>query len=150
MELNKEYMVLVLVEAETPQLAREAAVGMLMSKVVGEAFSMHGFSLSYTPPVKADAEEGHTLIHEVWVEYLKQNVADLQIVAEALTPHITDEEPPMDVLEDWGVRAACLRLGTITSWPIRIYHEGIGVNNTAMLDELIHDESLWVVSAQVT
>ena len=150
MELNKEYMVLVLVEAETPQLAREAAVGMLMTKVVGERFSLHGFTLSFTPPVKADTEEGHTIIQEVWVEYLKQNVADLQIVAEALAPHVADTSPPMEMLEDWGVRAACLRLGTITDWPIRIYHVGIGVNNTAMLDELIHDDSLWVVSAQVT
>ena len=150
MPINREYTVLVLVEAETPQLARESAVGMLMAKVVGERFSLHGFTLSFTPPVKADTEEGHTVIQELWVEYLKQNVADLQIVAEALTPHITDEEPPMDVLEDWGVRAACLRLGTITDWPIRIYHVGIGVNNTAMLDDLTHDDSLWVVSAQVT
>ena len=150
MPINREYTVLVLVEAETPQLARESAVGMLMAKVVGERFSLHGFTLSFTPPVKADTEEGHTVIQELWVEYLKQNVADLQIVAEALAPHVADTDPPMEMLEDWGVRAACLRLGTITDWPIRIYHVGIGVNNTAMLDELTHDDSLWVVSAQIT
>ena len=150
MEINKEYSVLVLVDAETPQLAREEVVGMLMTKVVGEELSLSGFSLSFTPPVKAATEEGHALVQEIWVEYLKQNVADLQIVAEALTPHLSDEDPPMDVLEDWGVRAACLRIGTITSWPIRIYHQGIGVNNSSMLDELMHDDSLWVVSAQVT
>jgi hypothetical protein len=145
----KEYSILVLVEAETPQLAREETVGMLMTKVVGERYSLRGFSLSFTPPVKADTEEGHTLIQAMWMEYLKQNVADLQIVAEALAPHVADTDPPMEMLEDWAVRAACLRLGTITDWPIRIYHVGIGVNNTAMLDDLTHDDSLWVVCAQV-
>jgi len=147
---NGEYTVLMLVEAETPQLARESAVGELMTKVVAERFSLNGFSLSYLVPVKATSEEGHALIEEVWIEYLKQNVSDLQIVMHELAPHITDEEPPLEVLEDWGVRAACLRIGTITSWPIRIYHMGIGVNNTSMLGELMNDDSLWVVSAQVS
>jgi len=147
---NGEYTVLMLVEAETPQLARESAVGELMTKVVAERFSLNGFSLSYLVPVKATSEEGHALIEEVWIEYLKQNVSDLQIVMHELAPHITDEEPPLEVLEDWGVRAACLRIGTITSWPIRIYHMGIGVNNTSILGELMNDDSLWVVSAQVS
>ena len=147
---NGEYTVLMLVEAETPQLARESAVGELMTKVVAERFSLKGFSLSYLVPVKATSEEGHALIEEVWIEYLKQNVSDLQIVMHELAPHITDEEPPLEVLEDWGVRAACLRIGTITSWPIRIYHMGIGVNNTSILGELMNDDSLWVVSAQVS
>ena len=150
MEGNGEYTVLMLVEAETPQLAREEAVGDLMAKVVGGGSEMGGFSLSYLVPVKATSEEGHALIEEVWIEYLKQNVADLQIVMHELAPHMTDEEPPLGVLEDWGVRAACLRIGTISSWPIRIYHMGIGVNNTSMLGELMNDDSLWVVSAQVT
>ena len=147
---NGEYTVLMLVEAETPQLARESAVGELMTKVVAERFSLNGFSLSYLVPVKATSEEGHALIEEVWIEYLKQNVSDLQIVMHELAPHITDEEPPLEVLEDWGVRAACLRIGTISSWPIRIYHMGIGVNNTSILGELMNDDSLWVVSAQVS
>jgi hypothetical protein len=147
---NKEYTVLVLVEAETPQLARESAVGMLMSKVVGERFSLKGFTLSFTPPAKAASEEGYAMVQEVWLEYLKQNVADLQTIAESLAPHVADENPPMEMLEDWGVRAACLRLGTISDWPIRIYYLGIGVNNTAILDDLIHSDNLWVVSAQVT
>ena len=147
---NGEYTVLMLVEAETPQLARESAVGELMTKVVAERFSLNGFSLSYLVPVKATSEEGHALIEEVWIEYLKQNVSDLQIVMHELAPHITDEEPPLEVLEDWGVRAACLRIGTITSWPIRIYHMGTGVNNTSILGELMNDDSLWVVSAQVS
>ena len=101
-------------------------------------------------PAKATSAEGHELIEQVWIEYLKQNVADLQIVMHELAPHITDEEPPLEVLEDWGVRAACLRIGTISSWPIRIYHMGIGVNNTSILGELMNDDSLWVVSAQVS
>ena len=147
---NEEYLVLVLVDAETPQLAREEAVVMLMTNVLADRTSLDGFSLSFTPPVKAGTEEGRTLIQAVWTEYLAQNVSDLQIVAHALTPHIADEDPPMGVLEDWGVRAACLRIGVITSWPIRIYHMGIGINNTAMLEDLINDERLWVVSAQVT
>ena len=147
---NEEYTVLMLVEAETPQLAREQAVGDLMSKVVAERFSLNGFSLSYLVPAKATSEEGHALIEKAWVEYLKQNVADLQLVMHELAPHFTDEEPPLEVLEDWGVRAACLRLGTISGWPIRIYHMNIGVNNTSMLGELMNDDSLWVVTAQVT
>ena len=147
---NGEYTVLMLVEAETPQLARESAVGELMSKVVAERFTLNGFSLSYLVPVKADSPEGRTLIEEIWGEYLRQNIADLQIVMHSLAPHITDEEPPLEVLEDWGVRAACLRIGTISSWPIRIYHMGIGVNNTSMLGELLNEDSLWVVSAQVS
>jgi len=150
MEVNKEYTVLVLVEAETPQLAREVAVGELMTKVVGERFSLRGFTLSFTVPVKANSEEGHAVIEKTWVEYLKENVADLSILVQALGPHMSDAEPPLEVLEDWGVRAACLRIGTIMSWPIRIYHLGIGVNNTSMLNELTHDDSLWVVSAQVS
>ena len=150
MEGNGEYTVLMLVEAETPQLARESAVGELMSKVVAERFTLNGFSLSYLVPAKATSAEGHALIEQVWLEYMKQNVADLQIVMHELAPHMTDEEPPLGVLDDWGVRAACLRLGTISSWPIRIYHMGIGVNNTSMLGELMNDDSLWVVSAQVT
>ena len=149
MEVDKKYTVLLLVEADTPQLARESAVGMLMSKVVGERFSVSGFTLSYLVPVKADSDEGHALIDEIWVEYRKQSVSDLQIVMHALASHVTDEDPPLEVLEDWAVRAACLRIGTISSWPIRIYHEGIGVNNTEILDELINDDSLWIVSAQV-
>ena len=147
---NEEYTVLMLVEAETPQLAREQAVGDLMSKVVAERFSLNGFSLSYLIPAKATSVEGRALIEEAWLEYLKQNVADLRLVMHELAPHITDEDPPLEVLEDWGVRAACLRLGTISSWPIRIYHMNIGVNNTSMLGELLNDDSLWVVSAQVT
>ena len=150
MNINPEYTVLALVEAETPQLARESAVGMLMSKVVGERFSLRGFSLSLTIPVKADTEEGHALIQEIWVEYLKQNVADLQILAQSLAPHVTDEDPPLAMLEDWGVRAACLRLGTLSGWPIRVYHQGIGVNNSSILNELTHIDSLWVVRAQVS
>jgi hypothetical protein len=150
MEGNGEYTVLMLVEAETPQLARESAVGELMSKVVAERFTLNGFSLSYLVPAKATSAEGHALIEQVWLEYMKQNVADLQIVMHELAPHMTDEEPPLGVLDDWGVRAACLRLGTISSWPIRIYHMGIGVNNTSMLGELMNDDSLWVVSAQVS
>ena len=142
------YTVLVLVEAETPQLAREEAVGMLMSKVVGD-WTLAEYTLSFTVPVKVNTQEGHDLIRDIWVEYLAQNVADLQILAHALAPHVTDENPPLEMREDWGVRAACLRLGTITSWPIRIYHEGIGINNSDVLDELNHDDSLWVVSAQV-
>ena len=147
---NGEYTVLMLVEAETPQLARESAVGELMSKVVAERFSLNGFTLSYLVPAKTTSAEGHALIEQVWLEYMKQNVADLQIVMHELAPHMTDEEPPLGVLDDWGVRAACLRLGTISSWPIRIYHMGIGVNNTSMLGELMNDDSLWVVSAQVS
>ena len=150
MEDNGEYTVLMLVEAETPQLARESAVGELMSKVVAERFTLNGFSLSYLVPVKADSPEGRTLIEEIWGEYLRQNIADLQIVMHSLAPHITDEGPPLEVLEDWAVRAACLRIGTISSWPIRIYHMSIGVNNTAMLSELLSADSLWVVSAQVS
>ena len=150
MEGKGEYTVLMLVEAATPQLARESAVGELMSKVVAERFTLNGFSLSYLVPAKANSQEGHALIEEVWLEYLKQNVADLKIVMHELAPHITDGEPPLEVLEDWAVRAACLRIGTISSWPIRIYHMGIGVNNTAMLSKLMNDDSLWVVSAQVT
>ena len=146
----EEYRILMLVEAETPQLARESAVGELMKKVVGERFSLFGFSLSYLAPVKITSPEGREIIEEVWTEYLKQNVADLQLVMHELAPHFTDEEPPLEVLEDWGVRAACLRIGTISAWPIRIYHMGIGVNNTSMLGELMNDDSLWVVSAQVS
>ena len=145
----RDYTVLVLVEAETPQLAREAAVGELMAKVVGDRHTMTGFSLSFLIPVKTGTDEGHALIQDIWVEYLAQNIDDLAIVRHALAPHITDAEPPIDVLENWAVRAACLRIGTISSWPIRVYHEGIGVNNTQILDQLIHDDSLWVVSAQV-
>ena len=147
---NEEYTVLMLVEAETPQLAREQAVGDLMSKVVADRFSLNGFSLSYLAPVKITSPEGREIIEEVWTEYLKQNVADLQLVMHELAPHFTDEEPPLEVLEDWGVRAACLRIGTISAWPIRIYHMGIGVNNTSMLGELLNDDSLWVVTAQVS
>ena len=146
----EEYRILMLVEAETPQLARESAVGELMKKVVGERFSLFGFSLSYLAPVKITSPEGREIIEEVWTEYLKQNVADLQLVMHELAPHFTDEEPPLEVLEDWGVRAACLRIGTISSWPIRINHMNIGVNNTSMLGELIKDDSLWIVTAQVT
>ena len=146
----EEYRILMLVEAETPHLAREAAVGELMKKVVGERFSLFGFSLSYLAPVKITSPEGREIIEEVWTEYLKQNVADLQLVMHELAPHFTDEEPPLEVLEDWGVRAACLRIGTISAWPIRIYHMGIGVNNTSMLGELLNDDSLWVVTAQVS
>jgi hypothetical protein len=146
----EEYRILMLVEAETPQLARESAVGELMKKVVGERFSLFGFSLSYLAPVKITSLEGREIIEEVWTEYLKQNVADLQLVMHELAPHFTDEEPPLGVLDDWGVRAACLRIGTISAWPIRIYHMGIGVNNTSMLGELLNDDSLWVVSAQVS
>ena len=145
----EEYRILMLVEAETPQLARESAVGELMKKVVGERFSLFGFSLSYLAPVKITSPEGREIIEEVWTEYLKQNVADLQLVMHELAPHFTDEEPPLEVLEDWGVRAACLRIGTLSAWPIRIYHMGIGVNNTSLLGELMNDDSLWVVSAQV-
>ena len=145
-----DYTVLVLVEAETPQLAREKAVGELMVKVVTENFGLDGFSLSYLVPVKANTEEGHVLIQEVWVEYLNQNVGDLQIVMNALSSHIEDAEPPLEVLEDLGVRSACLRIGTITSWPIRIYHNGLGVNSSDFLGELMSDDSLWVVSAQVS
>ena len=147
---NEEYTVLMLVEAETPQLARETAVGDLMAKVVADRFSLNGFSLSYLGPVKAGSPEGRALVEEVWREYLYQNIADLQIVMHSLAPHITDEGPPLEVLEDWGVRAACLRIGTLSSWPIRIYHMNIGVNNSGMLGELLSDDSLWVVSAQVT
>ena len=150
MEVNKEYTVLVLVEAETPQLAREAAVGDLMTKVVAERFTLDGFALSYLIPAKATSEEGTALIEQVWVEYLKQNVADLSILVQALAPHMSDAEPPLEVLEDFEVRAACLRLGTISSWPIRIYHLGLGVNNARLLGELMGDDSLWVVSAQVS
>ena len=146
----EEYRILMLVEAETPQLARESAVGELMKKVVGERFSLFGFSLSYLAPVKITSLEGREIIEEVWTEYLKQNVADLQLVMHELAPHFTDEEPPLGVLDDWGVRAACLRIGTISAWPIRIYHMNIGVNNTSMLGELMNDDSLWVVTAQVT
>ena len=150
MEDKGEYAVLLLVEAETPQLAREVAVGELMGKVVAERFSLNGFTLSYLVPAKVNSEEGREIIGEVWGEYLKQNVSDLQIVMHALAPHFTDEEPPLEVLEDWAVRAACLRIGTISSWPIRIYHMGIGVNNTSVLGELINEDSLWVVSAIVS
>jgi len=150
MEDNGEYTVLMLVEAETPQLAREEAVGDLMAKVIGGGSEMGGFSLSYLVPVKANSPEGRALIEDIWGEYLRQNISDLQIVMHSLAPHITDEGPPLEVLEDWGVRAACLRLGTISSWPIRIYHMGIGVNNTSMLGELLNEDSLWVVNAQVT
>ena len=149
MEDNGEYGVLMLVEAETPQLAREEAVGDLMAKVVGDGFSLRGFSLSYLVPVKVNSEEGREIIGEVWGEYLRQNVHDLQIVMHELAPHITDEEPPLEVLEDLGVRAACLRIGTISSWPIRIYHDGLGVNSSDFLGELMSNDSLWVVSAQV-
>ena len=150
MEGKGEYTVLMLVEAETPQLAREEAVGDLMAKVIGGGSEMGGFSLSYLVPVKANSPEGRALIEDIWGEYLRQNISDLQIVMHELAPHITDEGPPLAVLEDWGVRAACLRIGTISSWPIRIYHMGIGVNNTSMLGELMNDDSLWVVSAQVS
>ena len=150
MAANGEYTVLMLVEAETPQLAREEAVGDLMAKVVGGGSEMGGFSLSYLVPVKANSPEGRALIEDIWGEYLRQNISDLQIVMHELAPHITDEGPPLEVLEDWAVRAACLRIGTISSWPIRIYHMGIGVNNTSMLGELLNEDSLWVVSAQVS
>lgn len=146
----EEYRILMLVEAETPQLAREAAVGQLMKKVVGERFSLFGFSLSYLAPVTITSPEGREIIEEVWTEYMAQNMTDLQMVMHQLAPHITAEEPPFEVLEDWAVRAACLRIGTITAWPIRIYHMGIGVNNTSVLRELIDDPNLWVVTAQVT
>lgn len=99
MEDTWEYTVLVLVEAETPQLAREKAVGELMVKVVTDNFELDGFSLSYLVPAKANTEEGHALIQAVWVEYLNQNVGDLQIVMHALSSHIEDKEPPLEVLD---------------------------------------------------
>lgn len=149
MEANQEYEVLVLVEAETPQLARENAVGELMVKVVSEGFSINGFSLSYLVPVQTTSDEGHTLLRDMWLEYLTQCVHDLSVLVQALAPHMADREPPVEVLESMAVRSACLRLGTIDTWPIRIYHLGLGVINTDHLEELMHTDSLWVVTAQV-
>ena len=149
-----DYAVLMLVEAETPQLAREEAVKQLV--VLSLEGYMQGYSLSYIEPLRTNSDEGRQVAHSMWAEYIKQNVADLQIVYETLAPHIMisrvsgiGEEIPTELLDNWGFRAACLRIGTIDSWPIRIYHMGIGVNNSSILDGLMLGDSMWVVTAQV-
>jgi len=146
---DRDYTVLIFVEAETPQLAREAAVGELMAKTVADRLSLRGFSLSYVEPVRANSDEGREVAHNMWIDYLQQNVQDLMVLCKTLVPHLDSEEPPIEILDDWGFRSACLRLGTIESWPIRIYAQGLGVNNSSILHDLLEDDSLWVVTAQI-
>ena len=75
---DRDYTVLIFVEAETPQLAREAAVGELMAKTVADRLSLRGFSLSYVEPVRANSDEGREVAHNMWIDYLQQNHGTLQ------------------------------------------------------------------------
>jgi hypothetical protein len=144
---SDDYTVLMLVEAETPQLAREEAVKQLV--VLSLEGYMQGYSLSYIEPLRTNSDEGSQVAHSMWHEYIVQNIADLEILTQTLAPHMQSDDPPLEILDDWGFRSACLRIGTIDSWPIRIYHMGIGVNNSSILNGLMLGDSMWVVTAQV-
>jgi hypothetical protein len=149
------YGVLVLVEAESGHLAREAVVGQMTEKMMTDSTE---FSLPFLEPVQVGTDDGLALIDKYWQSYIEQGVQDVDIVlteiADANVITIGDadaiEGQKKVLLESWAFRSACVRIGTIDSWPIRIYHLLIGINNRSILDTVINDEpGLWAVEVQL-
>jgi hypothetical protein len=147
------YGVLVLVEAESSHLAREAVVAELTEKAMAGSY---GFSLPFLEPVQVGTEDGKAIIQKYWNTYMEQGIKDVSIVldeiktADVLTFPLEEQiEGGIRVLlESWAFRAACVRIGTIDSWPIRIYHLGIGINNESILNTVLYEEpGLWVIEA---
>ena len=150
------YGALVLVEAESGHLAREAVVGQMTEKMMSDSTE---FSLPFLEPVQVGTDEGKAIIDKYWQSYIEQGVQDVNIVlAEIADTNVIAvgaveeaiEGQKKVLLESWGFRAACLRIGTIEAWPIRIYHLLIGINNRSILDTVINDEpGLWAVEVQL-
>jgi len=149
------YRALVLVEAESGHLAREAVVAQMTEKMMTDSTS---FSLPFLEPVQVATEEGMATVNRLWQEYIDQGVKDVDAVlveiAESGLMESSQEEHGATqkrvLLESWAFRSACLRIGTIDSWPIRIYSLGIGINNRSVLDTVINEEpGLWAVEVQL-
>ena len=150
------YGALVLVEAESGHLAREAVVAQMTEKMMTDATE---FSLPFLEPMQAGTEDGMAIIEKYWQSYIEQGIQDVDIVLEEIADanviavgavEETIEGQKKVLLESWGFRAACLRIGTIESWPIRIYHLSIGINNRSILDTVLKEEpGLWMVEVQM-
>ena len=148
---TEPYGALVLVEAESGHLAREAVVGELTEKMM---VGGHGFTIPFLEPVQAGTADGKAIIEKYWQAYIEEGIRDVSIVLDEIKTwnvqdYIQEEQiaGQMKVLlESWAFRAACVRIGTIDSWPIRIYHLGIGVNNRSILDNIIASEpGAWAI-----
>jgi hypothetical protein len=148
---GQTYKALVLVDAESGHLAREAVVGQMTEKMMTDSTP---FSLPFLEPVQVATEEGMATVNSFWQEYIGQGVKDVDAVlveiAESNVLEYIQEGHRRALLESWAFRSACLRIGTIDSWPIRIYYMGIGINNRSILDTVVKDEpGLWAVEVQL-
>jgi hypothetical protein len=149
------YEALVLVEAESGHLAREAVVAQMTEKMMTDSTE---FSLPFLEPMQVGTEDGIAIIEKYWQKYIDQGVKDVDAVLVEIAEsklmessqegHVATQRRVL--LESWAFRSACLRIGIIDSWPIRIYHLLIGINNRSILDTVLKDEpGLWAVEVQL-
>lgn len=144
------YPVIFLVSEDTPQLAREAVVRLCVGMVVSSDPPMVNFSLSYIAPVRADSEDGQSLIERQWKAYEEQVFEDLATVCRRLVPLLHEEDRPTELVESVGFRSACYRIGVISGWPVRIYGDmGLGICTKTELEAIISEENPWVIEVEV-
>ena len=143
----RSYEIIMLVEAETPQLARETAASQLTALCLSSR-EIHNWALTFLPPEATASEEGSALVEKYWRLSIVEWLEDLDVVSDTLNQAERDQWVSK-VLENWGFRAANLRLGSLFGLPNRIYHLGVGVNNGSILDDLVNIPNMWAVTAVV-
>ena len=148
---SDNYDVLIFVRADTSHLAREAAVRLLTAKTIAFEPGIRNFELAYLEPIRAKSTEASELINQVWQTYIEKMKADLKIIVNSLSREVQNGIATETLWDDWSFRTACLRIGVIDGWPIRIYDPvGLGVNTWDLLETPKKDDDLWVVKIFVS
>ena len=151
-----EYEILMMVEADTPQLAREHAASELTALCISRPDAISSWKLAFVPPAPADSEEGRMAIRDKWNACLSQWLDDEYLIYQILltarnyTGSGLTLSASEEVVNDWGFRTACARLGVLFGWPIRIYHLGVGITTEELLRDLMVHPQMWAITAVVS
>lgn len=158
--MGNSYTAIMVVEAATPQLAREEVVGELATLAVLEGGEFGGWSIDMLPPVLATSPEGRRSLREAW----ERACESWEDSANQVWEELKDWPLPLDasqvaketrrvILSSLLLRAGCHRLGAITGHPNTIYLGELGVHNFEQLIGIMHPPDsgppMWVVTVQL-
>jgi len=158
--MGNSYTAIMVVEAATPQLAREEVVGELATLAVLEGGEFGGWSIDMLPPVLVTSPEGRRSLREAWERACESWEDSANQVWEEMkewplpldTSQVAKETRRV-ILSSLLLRAGCHRLGAITGHPNTIYLGELGVHNFEQLIGIMHPPDsgppMWVVTVQL-
>ena len=159
-EVNNKYTAIMVVEAASPQLAREQVIEELATLAVIEGGEFSGWSIDMLPPVLATSPEGKRFLAEAW----ERACTGWEAAADRLWAEMKDWPLQLDgsnearmkrreILNNLLFRAACNSIGAITGYPNTVYIGELGVHNWEQLFGVMHPDDgeppMWVVSVQL-